>query len=317
MNKKQRTSNSKEKQDVEMWKKLQHPPLSLFLHIREGIQTGGSDLFLIKEEEKSQVENESLRPLVQAEDIDPFQYVWNKRWIIYTNQSNFYERFQKAIEYLKKNKIALKRRSAVWMFDKKWWELEDPLEEQVFKKMKIISPLISNKNSFTLDTNGYFCQNDCIIAYPRQVEKLKESMQNFSLSGKEEQQFNALIAAKEELLLYILGLLNSAVSEYFLKNKIVRKSFRRKGNGKFYWYKPKYVRRVPIPIPSEAEKENICRLVKDLLKLGQHLSSSTRNKRGKRAKFNHVKTKLDEKIFDIFNLDEKERAKVQVFLSGT
>lgn len=316
MNKRRQSSDSKEKNDVDVWKKLQHPPLSHFLHVREGIKTGDSDLFIIQKEEKNQVEDESLRSLVQAEDIDPFQYEWNEQWIIYTNQSHFNTRFPKAIDYLKKYKLTLKRRSAVWMFDKKWWELEEPLEEQVFQETKIISPLISNKNSFTLDTKGYFCLDDCILAYPRSVTEIKELMQDRSTAPKKvEHKLDELVLTQEELLHYILGIMNSMVIEYFLKNKIERKSFRKKGNVKYYWYKPKYIESIPIPLPTGNEQKEVFFLVKDLLKLGEDLSSSNQNKREKRKKFNRLRTELNELIFDIFNLDEKERAKVQVFLS--
>lgn len=291
-----------------------YPSISTFLKFREGIKTGASSIFLVEKKEIKtwEIENEALRPLIRSKDITPFKYKWSENWIIYTLQPNFVKKFPHAIEYLKNHKTILKRRSAVWIFDKEWWELEEPLKEQVFHKPKIVSPLISRRNSFTLEDNSYFYLDNCIFAILRPEKEIRKSniFQNDTYNSKKKLAKNKInqLLKDNKLLYYLLGILNSQVVEWFLKHKIKRTSYRKGIQGKFYWFRPKYVNQVPIPFTSKVTREKIISLVKNILK------SKKKPKKHTRREIKKYVTNLNEVIFDVFKLKEEEKAHIQVFL---
>lgn len=294
-----------------LWQKItQNITVSHFLYIREGIKTGISrekeetkDPFVLSATQKKEyeIEEEAIKPLVRVKNVHPFQYKWKNDWIIWTNQPNFEERFPNTMDYLQNHKIILERRGSVWVFSKKWWELEESPKEQCFKREKIITPLITRKNSFTLDKREYFYLDNCIFSYLRPIKEIKKHINSTEAS--------TLLDLEDELNLYLLGILNSQVLEWFFRKKIQRTSFRKGIQGKFYWYTPECIRRAPIPTPSQKQGKNVIRIVKHLLEHGKNNSSTTEKT------FRERKLELDELVFDIFKLEEKEKAKIQVALS--
>jgi len=59
---------------------------------------------------------------------------------------------------------------------------------------------------------------------------------------------------------YLLGILNSKLADYFIRNLGVTR------NGGYFEYKPMFVSKMPVPIPSSYEKKNIESLVTEMIK---------------------------------------------------
>ncbi|NIQ07767.1 MAG: hypothetical protein GWO20_19235 [Candidatus Korarchaeota archaeon] len=300
----------------------QYTQASRILHIQEGIKTGlgrgyenSQDIFILNEAQKEKwgIEEGAIKPIIKAEDIAPFRYKRRKQWVIYSKNAGFKEKFPNAMTYLRTHKRVLERRGAVWIFDKQWWEVEDPLNEERFKKTKIITPLITRRNSFALDQEGNYILDDCVLLCPKVINAVETHLngrQETTSSHDETSKLEKLLEM-EGLLYYLLGLFNSQVSEWYFQHQVKRISYRKGTKGKFYWFRPKYIGKCPIPFPTREEQEKVITLVKNLVNIGRTIQSTT-----ERKKFEGLKSNLNEVIFEVFDLEEKEKGILQASLFG-
>lgn len=298
----------------------QYIQASRILHIKEGIKTGlgrdyeqGQDIFILNEaqKEKWEIEEGAIKPIIKAEDIAPFRYERRKQWVIYSKNVRFKEKFPNAMAYLRTHKRVLERRGAVWIFDKQWWEVEDPLNREIFKKMKIITPLISRRNSFALDQEGNYLLDDCVLLCPKAIDAMNSHLNEKQETTSSHDGISKLekLLEMDGLLYYLLGLLNSQVSEWYFQHQIKRTSYRKGIKGRFYWFRPKYIGKCPIPFPTREELKKVITLVKNLVNIGRKIQSTT-----ERRKFEALKSNLNEVIFEVFDLEEKEKGILQASL---
>lgn len=108
---------------------------------------------------------------------------------------------------------------------KEWFEIWNPRSYNWFNQPKIITPNLSTENNFAFDEDGVFLDHDCY---------------GIILEDK-----------KRENYLYILGLLNSHLLEFYLKQISPYAS------GKYYRYMTGYLEKLPIKLPETAEEKKL------------------------------------------------------------
>ena len=308
--------------------------LDNFAYVYSGIWTGVLRIFVIDSgiRDEYSIEEEALRPILRGKDIFPFYYRFSDKWVIYTNQKGFEEKFPNVIKYLSKYKIVLDRRGAVWIHGKKWWELEDPLDPSMFELEKLVAPYTSNKNSFAYEEGKYYVMDSTIIVrFWRNLEERGKYMSEFSylfekgLSAVEEELDNVYVDLKPttENLKFLLGLLNSDVLEFYLKliSQRVSKRIRNPSKGKFYLYIPPYPNILPIELGSSETRKEIIKIVDQLSQVSKEIDEladmESENKeellRLEEEK-NELLVNLNEIIFQMYGLNEEEIATIQTYV---
>ena len=311
--------------------------LDNFARVYRGIWTGVLRIFVVDSDiiEKYNIERDALRPILRGKDIFPFYYRFSDKWVIYTYQEDFYERFPNAINYLKQYKRVLERRGAVWIHGKKWWELEDPMSPDLFEIEKLLAPYTSNRNSFAYEEGKYYVMDSTIIVRFWKNEKEREQYLKENRKLKEEgfisvcdfDEAKKMLGPSTDNLLYLLGLLNSDLLEFYLKLYAPRVSKRQKRppKGRFYLYIPPFTNVLPIEIASNEYRREVIDLVIRVSKLSEKIDtllrdSDTKSEEEKSeieeltVERDNLIAELNELIFSIYGLDEEEKAVIQSFV---
>lgn len=323
-----------------IWEKIRKDSIRLdnICAVHRGLWTGALYIFIIPEEIVTEynIERDSLRPAIRGRDIRPFGYIWRGFYVIYASAKhvpNFFNNFPNTINWLAKHRVILERRSAVFTWKKKWWELEDPLEPKVFETPKIISPLFARYQSFAPDTEGKFYVLDSTVMIRKWLhkEELSEYTQNWNKINEPKIDLEGFLdnfddfwrhfKSVEAGLWYLLGLLNSEVLEFFFKQYSPRlsKRTRRPKKGRWFSYMPPYLNILPIKIPSTSMikqimdlSEKISSLTFKYLSLSEEDDKSYKNQLESEIGF--LSKDLNEVIFDIYGLEEKEIISLQNFV---
>jgi hypothetical protein len=217
--------------------------------------------------EKYGLEHDILKPLVRGEDIKKWRITWRGLYLIYphrrlddrvvaVSEKEMKEKYPYTWEYLniEKNKKQLIARH--YLMDEiikgrrqEWYELWIPKQPEWFEQPKIFTPDISNANNFAYDPEGKFYAPTTVYGII-----FKENM-------KEHRSY-----------LYLLGLLNSKVLEFYFKHigPFIR--------GRYYRYNLQFLNRLPIKLPSSPEDEKITEqvvhIVNEILHLNEQINSS-------------------------------------------
>jgi hypothetical protein len=88
---------------------------------------------------------------------------------------------------------------------------------------------------------------------------------------------------------YLLGILNSKLADYFIRNLGVTR------NGGYFEYKPMFVCELPVPVPTPEERKKIESLVIEIIKL-----------RRQHSVFTDVDIELNDSIYKLYSLSENE-----------
>jgi len=184
--------------------------------------------------------------------------------------------------YLLKYKMELdERKDSGKIFkntNKKWFEYWDA-KPKCFDKPKIIFPDISSTNNFNIDFEGIGYLNTCYAIFPK----------------------------KDVNVNTLLGILNSKIVEYFLKNTC---PFIRGG---FYRYKTNYIKKIPIPFISENNNCKISRLVEQMLFLHKQLAETKTGHEQKllQRQIDATDKQIDKLVYELYGLTEEEIAIVE------
>ncbi|MFF2912037.1 Eco57I restriction-modification methylase domain-containing protein [Paenibacillus sp. NPDC057934] len=162
--------------------------------------------------ETKQFENELIYPLLQSFNISKWTIDWEPqnpkdRYILYPHTARNgktvgveIDQYPNCKEYLFENREQLEGRSYLSESkSRKWYECWVPQKLDKFLKPKIVTKDIAEKNSFALDIDGYLCQGNTFFI------NIKDSY----LSNN--------VFPPERLNLYLLGILNSNILEFFQK----------------------------------------------------------------------------------------------------
>ena len=317
----------------------EHYTLDNFAYVYRGIWTGVLRIFVVDSEiiERFNIEKGALKPILRGKDIFPFYYRFNDKWVIYTNQPDFKDRFPNAIKYLEQYKTVLERRGAVWIHGRQWWELEDPLSPEWFELEKLVAPYTSNRNSFAYEEGKYYVMDSTIIVrFWKNEEERENYLKDFDyLLGEgfskicNLDEARRLLKPSTENLFYLLGLLNSDLLEFFIKLYAPRVSKRQRKppKGRFFLYIPPFPNVLPIAVGDEDTRREIVKLVREIMSLSikiDELASregDDENDGEYRDQLEELIEKrdillgeLNEIIFNLYGLGEEEKAVVQSFV---
>jgi len=252
--------------------------------IYRGVLTGYNKAFVITNEiRKALIEDdpkseEIIKPFLVGKNIKRYLPPVSDTYLIFTRRGIDINKYPAIKSYLSGFKENLTPKPANWKGGKwigrkpgkyAWYEIQDTVDYyKEFNKTKILWPGISREVvAFTLDENKYYGNDN-----------------------------NQLIVIDDK---FLLGILNSRVSKYFLSNICD------KVQGGFYRLKIIYVEQIPIPKKRSYAVE---KLVDNILKLSEHLQTTkleTQHQQIQRS-IDHAEKKIDELVYELYGLTEEE-----------
>ena len=256
--------------------------------ISAGIKSTADDVFCKpvtdKFIEENQLEIEYIHPYLQAKNITKWSVNWSGKiekkdtYVIYPHREENdrtipvdLSDIPKIALWLEKNKPQLARRKYVLEAGRRWYEIWVPQKISHFTMpYKIITPDFSTHNQYALDTNGYWCGGNAFMIIPENQDK--------------------------NWVLYILGLMNSSILEYF--HKKASSTFIYAGR---YRYTATAISKYPIPQPGDTEIRMISGIAKELIKnpSDKELSET-----------------LDSLVADLYKFSKKELERVKTELGN-
>lgn len=197
------------------------------VRISEGIVTGKNDVFLLDKDEVKAIgiEQGVVKPCVRGKQLRKHFIEDTTEYVIYPYEllagktkalsaSKMRMDYPKAWRYLQSQREKLAGRSYFEQSAKEWFELWNQRNMAELCKKKILVPELAEANRFALaDEHLFYGDTVCGITVK---ETTKES------------------------ILYILGVLNSRLIEYFFKQTTVPKA------NQFYIYKTMFLKKIPI-----------------------------------------------------------------------
>jgi len=208
--------------------------LSTIAETFQGIRTGANDIFIVTLDsganeklvkvvngigEYGFIETELLHPVVFGSDIQKYEVVNANRFIIYPYRNNttipesvIKADYPRAFEYLSKYKDVLAARSSITASRLSWHELVRKRDERWLTSPKLIIRDLATETSFAIDPTG-----------------------NTLLVGG-----TAVVPADSDLLLPLLGYLNSSIVNQYLRQ--ITPGFK----GGFQKFEPQHLQRIPV-----------------------------------------------------------------------
>jgi hypothetical protein len=218
----------------------------------------------------------------------PYKLVNGKAEILSVQE--LHTQFPNAWAYLKENRQKLEaREGGKWKHDK-WYAFGRSQNLSEMEQEKILTPSIANRTSFTVDTTDHYY---------------------FVGSGGGGGGGYGITLKDEYLTLtyfYILGLLNSKLLDWFLKQS--SSPYR----GGYYSYNRQYIENIPICLidfsnPSEkAQHDKLVALVDNMLELQKkhHETRMERDKELYERQIKMVDAQIDRLVYDLYGLTEEE-----------
>lgn len=226
-----------------------------------GIKTGlnrikksGEPVLVIDEKavRELKLENDLLKPTVEGEDV--------RRWVLskgkflvfpYVKDKDGYQtadvrNYPNLFRHLHRFKDELSNRYDIRESGQKWYELRKCSYYSIFESEKIVTPRESQTCNFSLDPEGYFCIDTCVVMVPKS-DFLSEQSHD-----------------RRWWLRYIVGLLNSKPTEFYVKQIA---TYRR---GRWFEFFPQYLARIPVKLPTILEETQ---LANEIVELVNHITS--------------------------------------------
>ncbi len=249
-------SSSKQNFDILEKLKKNNIPLGKYINdsIYYGIKTGFNEAFIINTETKEKLCKkgfegvEIIKPLIKGCNILPYNFDYQNLWIIFTRRGINIDKYPAIKEYLSlfKEKLEPKPKDfkGEWKGRKtgsyEWYEIQDNIAYyENFAKPKIIWGNLAKKASFAYDDkNLYINAPACIIPTNEK---------------------------------WLLSLLNSKISTYFLKNTAIERQ------GGFIEQKPVYVKQIPIPNANKEQQKSLAQKANQMMELNKNLNESSKH----------------------------------------
>jgi len=226
-----------------------------------GLQTSADPIFFVKviqrlddktvkalskaSENEFIMEKELLKPLLRGKDIRRWKIDWKGDFVIFPyiitqmgvkviSSEDMKKNYPLLWEYFLELEDKLKSRDrGAWEGEPNWHAFGRTQNLDMFEQVKIMTQVLANRNSFTLDDNGiyYFVGGGNAGGYGIVLsEKYGKTIENYR---------------------YILGLLNSKVLEFY--HKYISPIF----SGGFYSYGRRYIEQLPIKLPKTTVEQKI------------------------------------------------------------
>jgi type I restriction-modification system DNA methylase subunit len=239
--------------------------------IFQGLKTGADKIYIVEEIERKStqvkiysrekkteywLDSDLLHPLVKGGDSKPFSLAHTNRLILFpymlqnshielVSEATLTENYALTWKYLLDNRESLQNREHFKMQGTKWYAYSRHQALDIISSPKIFTPDIAAQASFSLDETGeIFFTGGVAGGY-------------------------GIIVLPEYLPKYILGLLNSQLLEWFIRQTATQM------RGGYYSYEARFIRHLPIhainvddPI-DKTNHDKIINLVEQMLVLNQ------------------------------------------------
>lgn len=262
--------------------------------VYEGFITGDNKIYFVGNEAilKYGLEKELIKKTPKAKNIKKYDITWKDEYVIYpyhvvndktlaVNMANY----PKTNKYLSQFEKKLKARKSLNGTNKKWFEYIRPREKNWFERPKIITPNISATNNFALDLKPrgeYYVDHD---AYAITVK-----------------------SNDVDELIFICGLLNSRLAEFFVKN--ISPMF----SGGYYKYHTQYLDQIPVIANN---KEKIVNSVKKILGYTDNLTKIDLNQNKQLSeKIKNEEENLNKIIYETYGITKEERKIIEESLGA-
>ncbi|GHU08118.1 hypothetical protein FACS1894151_03500 [Spirochaetia bacterium] len=236
--------------------------------INYGIKTGCNEAFIIDRQKRDELITKDaksadiIRPILRGRDIKRYGYEFADLYLIATFPSKKYNIDDYPavrdylLEYGKEKLEQSGKPNARKKTNNKWFETQDAIAYwEDFSHEKITWGNLNLNASFTLAPANMYINAPATMIIP--ADK------------------------------YLLGILNSKLADYYIRNLGVTR------NGGYFEYKPMFVSQLPVPYPTKEQRALIETYVQDILQ-----------GRKKEAKFEDA---LNAAIYDLYQLVGKEK----------
>ncbi|MBC6962584.1 MAG: hypothetical protein DWB48_07605 [Nitrosomonas sp.] len=214
--------------------------------IYRGVVTGLNEAFIIDEAKRNELiaddprSAEVIKPFIIGRDVKRWTISTRLRYIIFTYHRIDISRYPAIEHYLKTFRGGLEARAT--SANHKWYELQQPQMGiyPEFEKLKITWGNLATQPQFALAQAGVY------VNAPANI-----------------------IRASEDELLYLLAILNSTITQYFIA------SIGATRQGGFIEYKPMYVSQIPIAEGTPERRLLLQTFVKYILYIKSHIDTSS------------------------------------------
>lgn len=243
--------------------------------IYRGVLTGLNEAFVIDEATRAQLiaqdpkSAEVIKPFLAGRDIKRYQQPQSDKYLIFTRRGIAIEEYPAILKYLTQYKDQLEPRpkdfdGKKWKGRKQgsyqWYEIQDAVDYyEEFEKKKLLLPDIALRAECMYDDRHFFCVN---TAYIIPVDDL-----------------------------FLLGVINSHLTLFFYIN--ITTSIR----GGYLRFIRQYMEQIPIPKAATESKNEIIKLVKELLAIKQ---------RNQKADTSALEAEIDQLVYQLYGLTAEE-----------
>ncbi len=260
-------------------------PISKFLIIGKGMETGRNKVFSFKKQdlEKMELTLDSYFHRARNSDIQRYSFKNTDNLLIYIEKYNLFSNLPQNIQdHLSSKKVELKKRAAYKRGDCLWWKYTFPLHKEYLLKDKIYSPYMSKINRFALDENGQFLG-------------LTDTTVLFENGQKEEMK-------------YLLGLLNSNLLTFRYKYLGKLKSG---GVLEYFWNQISKLPIIKIDFSNKPQKnkhDKIVSLVTQIMELKKKLTEANIPQVAKmlERQIESTDKQIDHLVYDLYGLNDSE-----------
>jgi type I restriction-modification system DNA methylase subunit len=215
----------------------------------------GDGIFVLSGEElqslqPSEGEMSLIKPFYKNSDIDRYHIsLENPYFVIYTTKDTDIDNYPEIKAHLEKFRPILENRLRVYGEDYPWHKLHRERDQKIFEGDKIVTSRRAERNTFALENQKCFEQSDISIVTKRDSIK--------------------------EMSKYILGLLDSALLDFWFEHKS-----KAKGEAREYYFTPLSVipiRRINFADPQEVKiHDYLVELVDSIIEAKKSLASYNR-----------------------------------------
>jgi len=240
------------------------------ISINYGIKTGCNEAFIVNKQIRDDIiakdskSAEIIRPILRGRDIKRYGYEFAEQYVIATFPSKKYniDDYPAVRDYLIK-----------------------------FGKQRIEQ---SGKPGARKKTNHKWFETSDTITYSDDFSKQKITWGNLNLNASYTlAPVNMFINAPATMIVpgdkFLLGVLNSKLADYFIRNLGVTR------NGGYFEYKPMFVEKMPIPVPNPEERKTIELMVTEIMEL-----------KNTQRDFSNIDIRLNRSVYELYHLTENE-----------
>ncbi len=216
-----------------------------------GVKTGLNEVFVIDRDIRSNLieqdarSAEIIKQLVQGTHLRPWYVEHSEQFLIFSRRGIDIDQYPAIRDYLQAHRASLEPKPTDWQSNKswpgrkpgayKWYELQDTVDYwERFETPKIMWPDISKLPRFSMDAENRYLGNT-----------------GYAIPGGD---------------YYLLGVLSSWATWFYISK--TAQPLRLRGNRWQYRLIAQYMESVPIPDPSERDREAIASLAQSACSLG-------------------------------------------------